>query len=236
MNRVIGIIPARYGSTRFPGKPLHLIAGKSLIQRTWEQVVQSHEINRVIVATDDQKILEHVESFGGEAVMTSSDCATGTDRIAEVVRSDPMTFEEVDIVVNIQGDEPCIEPETIDRVIHSVGDLDLCATAVTRIKNPDELHTPSVVKCVVDQWGDALYFSRLPLPGAYRHVGIYAFDTDFLLEYSQLADTPLQKAENLEQLKILEHGNMIKVAVVEESGIGVDVPEDVEEVEEWLKK
>jgi 3-deoxy-manno-octulosonate cytidylyltransferase (CMP-KDO synthetase) len=230
--RAIAIIPARYASTRFPGKPLHLIDGKTLIQRTYERAAACSALEAVIVATDDKRIFDHVIEFGGEAVMTSTDCACGTDRLAEVVAGDQSRFSG--IIVNIQGDEPCISAETIEAVIEAIGDSPM-ATAAAPLAEEDRT-VRSVVKCVTAADGRALYFSRSPLAGAYRHIGIYAFTTDFLLTYAKLAATPLQQAEDLEQLKVLEHGYEIRVAVVQETGIGVDVPEDVKRVEEWISK
>ena len=237
--RVIGLIPARYGSSRFPGKPLALIAGKSLIQRTYEQAVSCQDLDLVIVATDDSRILDHVHSFGGHAVMTSDSCPTGTDRLVEVIRHDPHAFSDTQIVVNIQGDEPLLDPSVITQLIRELQEStdSMMATAVTSLTDLDLRDDPSIVKCVFDRQGHALYFSRSPIPASgpcYQHVGIYAYRKEFLLTYSDLPATPLQTTEDLEQLKVLEHGHRIRVTLVEDAAIGVNRPEDIEKVEAIL--
>lgn len=247
LNHIIGIIPARYGSTRFPGKPLVTISGKTLLQRTFESAKLS-SINQLIIATDDQRIFDHVQAFGGHAVMTSVDCPTGTDRLAEVLKLHPEWMEAA-VIVNIQGDEPCIDPLTIDRVAQMlIQDPNAhMATAVVRLESEEEAKSSSIVKCVMDQQQNALYFSRSLIPGNksnvfvekvpyYRHLGIYAYRPSFLLTYQSLLPTPLQMAEDLEQLKVLEHGYRIKVAIVDHVSIGVDTPEDIYKVEQWICK
>lgn len=244
--KALGIIPARYGSTRFPGKPLSLIAGKSLIQRTYESAKKCSALSSLVVATDDKRIYDHVVSFGGEAIMTSSDCPTGTDRIVDVLKHHTC-FSDASLIVNIQGDEPCIEAEVIQKIVVILAEDKNAqlSTAVVKIKSEEEALNPSVVKCVMDQHQNALYFSRALIPSGrtgkflpeityYRHVGIYAYRRDFLFQYSALLQTPLQKAEDLEQLKVLEWGYRIKVAVVESDSIGVDTPEDIIKVEQLL--
>lgn len=245
---VIGIIPARYASSRFPGKPLAQIAGKTMIQRTYESAQSCACLNSLVVATDDQRIFDHVVDFGGKAVMTSSECPTGTDRLIEVLKNG--SFSPKAIIVNIQGDTPCIEPQVIDRVV-SILMLDsqaVMSTAAMRIQSQEEALSPHVVKCVLDQQLNALYFSRGLIPCGlnssfkadipyYHHIGIYAYRCDFLLNhYAQLPMTPLQKAEDLEQLKVLEHGFRIKVALVDSNSIGVDTHQDIKKVEQLICK
>lgn len=243
--KALAVIPARFGSSRFPGKPLACIGDKTLIQHTYENTCRCGAFNAVTVATDDPRIFDHVRRFGGQAVMTSSLCPTGTDRVAEVVR-DHAAYRSFDIVVNVQGDHPCISPETLQAVIRLLSENDEApiATAAAPLE-PENAHQTSVVKCVLDQRGMALYFSRglLPfghggkvIPGVsyYRHIGLYAFRKDFVLQYTQLPATPLQLAEDLEQLKVLEHGYRMKVAVVNESALSVDVPEDINSIKPYL--
>jgi 3-deoxy-manno-octulosonate cytidylyltransferase (CMP-KDO synthetase) len=245
---IIGIIPARYGSTRFPGKPLALISGKTLIQRTFESAKRFHGFQQIIVATDDQRIADHVRGFGGKAIMTSPSCPTGTDRLAEVVRNHP-EFAKADFVFNVQGDEPCVNPELISQICKAIVDDPSVpmATAAIPLLSKEEALRPSVVKCVLDLNQNALYFSRALIPVSltghfdpkityYRHVGTYCYTTDFLLRYAELPSTPLQEIEQLEQLKVLEHGYRIKVAIVSETTLSpaVDLPEDIKKVEQVL--
>ncbi|NGX60987.1 MAG: 3-deoxy-manno-octulosonate cytidylyltransferase [Chlamydiae bacterium] len=240
----VGVIPARWKSRRFPGKPLADILGKSLVQRTYEQAAQSQLLDALVVATDDHRILDHVHSFGGKAFMTSESCPTGTDRTAEVIGSH---FPEAEIVVNLQGDEPLLDPRVIDTLIEKLEATPdaLLTTPVTRILDREEVANPSIVKCVFDSFGRALYFSRAPIPyshfqkempDAYRHIGVYCFRREFLFTYQTLLEGPLQRAEDLEQLKILEMGKPIHVCLVEEGGVGVDTPEELKKVEEILCK
>lgn len=243
-HKIIGMIPARYGSTRFPGKPLSLISGKSLIQRTYENAQRCSFLDGVVVATDDERIFNHVKDFGGEAVMTSVDCPTGTERLAQAIHAN---FKDVDIVINIQGDEPLLEPEVIQKVgeILLNDPVAVMSTAVVKIDNEEDAYSRSVNKCIMDTNSNALYFSRSLLPGGhsgkwdpnqtyYKHLGIYGYRRDFLFHYAELSPTPLQLAEDLEQLKVLEHGFRIKVAVVDSVSIGVDTPEDISKVERML--
>ncbi|KAF3362361.1 3-deoxy-manno-octulosonate cytidylyltransferase [Chlamydiales bacterium STE3] len=246
--KAIGIIPARYASTRFPGKPLFEISGKSLIQRTYENAKQIQELDTLIIATDDSRIYEHARSFGAEVVMTSLNCATGTDRIQEVV-SKEKRFANVDIVVNIQGDEPCLDPSIIQQLLKCLSDdtTAVVATPIAIIRDPNETENPAIVKCVKNQANDALYFSRALVPSGltkkfqantvyYKHVGIYAYRKEFLEIYCSLPSSPLQEAENLEQLKILDWGYKIKVTVVESTTLEVNYPEDIKKVEHHLCK
>lgn len=243
----IGIIPARYASSRFPGKPLAMILGKTLLQRTYENALRCTSLKYVVVATDDERIFSHVKSFGGNVLMTSIECENGTERLAEVYRLNPSLRSN--IVINIQGDEPCVDPETIDAVIAilSADPKASMSTAAVLLKSREEAFNPAVVKCTIDTCQNALYFSRSLIPankaGSYcskttyfRHIGIYGYRSDFLLEYVRLPKTPLQISEDLEQLKALEHGHRIKVAFVEEASIGVDTPEDIQEIEKLLCK
>jgi 3-deoxy-manno-octulosonate cytidylyltransferase (CMP-KDO synthetase) len=246
VHRIIGIIPARYASTRFPGKPLALIAGKPLIQRVVERCRLAGSLSEVIVATDDVRIREAVEPFC-RVEMTASNHPSGTDRIAEVVRRC-----DCDAAVNIQGDEPLIDPSVIDRVARALEDCDM-STAATPIRDPAEYDNPNTVKVVVNAAGRALYFSRRTIPflrgesqlpaaeqmAAFpflKHLGIYGYRRDTLLGLVQLPVSPLEQAEKLEQLRALENGFSIAVERVDYDSVGVDVPEDIQRVERLLDK
>lgn len=247
--RVIGIIPARYGSGRFLGKPLASIAGTTLLQRTYESAKKCQDFDSLVVATDDQRIYNHVKDFGGEVVMTSSSCLTGTDRVIEALKNLP-PYSSEDIVIIVQGDVPCIEAEVIQAVIDILKNdtQAVSATAAIPLRSEEEAYNPSVVKCVLDCHQNALYFSRALIPHGhkgqyhpnknyYHHVGLYAYRYHFLMDQlANLMATPLQLAEDLEQLKILEHGFRMKVAIVESQSIGVDTPEDIKKVETHLCK
>lgn len=237
---IVCVIPARYSSTRLPGKPLADIAGKPMIQHVYERAILSKRPQQVIIATDHSLVYEAVESFGGKAVLTSPDHPTGTDRLAEVAEK----FPDVDLIINVQGDEPMIQPEVIDQLAGAFDnnpDLHM-ATLMTQI-DKSEYQIPSVVKVVTDLQGYALYFSRslIPFPRVetglpvYKHIGIYAYRRDFLLKYAKLTPTPLEKAESLEQLRALEHGYKIKVIKTDFQSIGVDTMEDLEKVNLLLK-
>ncbi|MFA5687962.1 MAG: 3-deoxy-manno-octulosonate cytidylyltransferase [Kiritimatiellales bacterium] len=243
--QVIGVIPARWASTRLPGKPLALIAGKPLIQRVVERVIQAETLSAVVVATDDQRIIDAVNDFGiagVKAVMTRRDHPTGTDRIAEAVSG-----ETCDALINIQGDEPLIDPALIDRLagIISTGDWDM-ATAATPIENANDLNDPAKVKVVFAHDGRALYFSRATIPAVrdagmdtdgahWRHIGIYAYRRNYLLKLVNEPPCQLENLEKLEQLRALYIGCRMNVLQVNESGIGVDTPEDILKVENILK-
>ncbi len=240
---IIAIIPARYGSTRFPGKSLALIKDKPMIQWVYERTKRSALVQRVIVATDDERILNAVRSFGGEAAMTSPAHATGTDRIAEVARG-----LNCDLVVNVQGDEPLIRPEMIDQAIAPLRDdpsIPL-GTLCKKITDRAEAFDPNVVKVVADEKGFALYFSRAPIPWnrdqwagtnrfgdlplagtLYKHIGLYVYRRDFLLRYAGMAQSALENIEKLEQLRALERGYKIRVIVTEHESFGVDIPGDL---------
>lgn len=239
---IIGIIPARYQSQRFPGKPLAKIHDKTLIQHTYLNARRVQGIDHLIIATDDKRIFDHAKSFDADVVMTSPDCPTGSDRLAEVIKSDAR-FKSSLIVVNIQGDEPIVDPKAIEAVIAKLQNdkAAVMSTAATKLSEEDA-QSSSVVKVVCDINGRALYFSRSLIPGSLKrkefpflkHIGLYAYRRDFLLKYSTLPQTPLQIHEDLEQLKVLEHGYSIQVAIVKEGGIGVDLPEDIQKVEKRL--
>jgi len=237
-----GILPARWGSSRFPGKPLHLIAGKPLIQHVWERCSQCCRLDDLLIATDDERILAAAEAFGAHAVMTSPEHPTGTDRIAEAIRSLPNTTH----VVNIQGDEPLIDPELIDELAATIAnepELDM-ATAANPIDPADPIvHDPNVVKVVTALDGRALYFSRSPLPffrnpvdglSILRHKGIYAYRRSFLESFVNWPPSPLELAESLEQLRALENGASIKVLTTSDTSPGVDTPEQARAVERLL--
>lgn len=232
---VLCVIPARYSSTRLPGKPLAAIAGKPMIQHVYERAVMAKRPGKVIVATDHPLVYDAVLEFGGEAMMTSAEHPTGTDRLAEVAER----FTEVDLIINVQGDEPLVPPEIIDQLAAAFDDHDdlQMATLMTQM-DENEYNTPGAVKVVTDLQGYAMYFSRslLPYPRndasvpVYKHVGIYAYRRDFLLKYAKLSPTPLEQTESLEQLRALEHGYKIKVLKTDFKSIGVDTMEDLEKV------
>lgn len=232
---VLCVIPARYASTRLPGKPLKDIAGKPMVCRVYDRAAQAGKVSDTLVATDDVRILNAVQEHGGRAMMTRKDHPTGTDRLAEVASSHP----EADLIVNVQGDEPLIEPSLIDRLVdvfEEEPDLPM-ATVMTKITDEEEQRNPNNVKVVTNKDGYALYFSRslLPYPRhagcpVYKHIGIYAYRRDFLLRYAAMAPTPLETAESLEQLRALENGYRIKVVETEAQFVGVDTAEDLEKV------
>lgn len=246
---VIAIIPARYGSTRFPGKPLFEIKGKSLIRHTYENTARCPLIDHQLVATDDARIFDHVKAFGGNVVMTPDSCPTGSDRLAHVLENDSSLLD-TDIIVNVQGDEPCLDPSVISQMVEALKNDPSAsmATAVVKLTNSDEAYSRSEVKCVMDLKGNVLYFSRSLIPGGnceiqfrkevtyYKHLGVYAYRPDFLLTYARLPMTPLQIAEDLEQMKVLEHGYKIKAAIVKSASAGVNTPEDIKKVELELCK
>ena len=234
----IGIIPARYGSSRLPGKPLKMICGKPMIQHVYEQAMKATTLDSVVVATDDERIVAAVNAFGGEAFLTSLDHKTGSDRIAEVA-----AHMDCDIVVNIQGDEPLIEPEIIDEFVQEMlSDPNLVmVTGCHEIHDEQALQNPNVVKVVSNLQGFALLFSRslIPYPrytqrfAAYEHIGIYVYTKDFLMTYITLEETPLAATESLEQMRVLEHGYAIKIVKTRfpYDALSVDTQEDLENVE-----
>ena len=230
---ILGVLPARWGSTRFPGKPLHLIAGKPLIQHVWERCQQCLRLDEVIVATDDERIRDAVIAFGGKVAMTSPDHPTGTDRIAEAAAAVPQATH----VVNIQGDEPLIDPALIDELAAAMAadaSLDM-ATAANPLDPADPvIQDPNVVKVAIALNGRALYFSRSPL-SVLRHKGIYAYRRSFLERFVTWPPSPLEKAESLEQLRALENGATIKVLITTDTSPGVDTPEQALDVERLLR-
>ena len=241
---VVIVIPARYASTRLPGKPLVQLAGKPMVQRVYERAKMVKSAVRVIVATDDERILKAVEEFGGEARMTRPDHRTGTERIAEVA-----AHTEGDVYVNVQGDEPLLDPEAVDTAVGALLEEPLAAiaTVAVAIKTPADIMDPNVVKTVLDFDGNALYFSRAPIPWVrdsathvavrhLKHLGLYVFQREALLEYPTLPQGELEKVEQLEQLRWMENGWKIRVAEVEHDAVSVDVPADVERVEKLLQK
>jgi len=240
-NYVLGIIPARWASTRFPGKPLHIIAGKPLVQHVWERCQECSKLDSIIVATDDDRIADVCRSFGANVAMTAADHPTGTDRIAEAAATVPQATH----LINIQGDEPLIEPSLIDQLASALlADPALeMATAANAIDDEALMNDPNVVKCVLKKNGDALYFSRSPLPfqrstspelTCYRHKGIYAYRKDFLQQFIQWAPSPLELAESLEQLRALENNARIKVIITDDTSGGVDTLEQAEQLETFL--
>ncbi len=238
---VLVVIPARYGSTRFPGKPLATLAGKPVIQHVYEQAAKAQGIDEVLVATDDERIRAAVLRFGGAAVMTSPDARSGTERVAEVART-----RSAQVVINVQGDEPLIQPEmlgSLAEVLQQHAAVPM-ASLMTRLR-PEDLANPNVVKVVVDRDGYAMYFSRSPIPRVrdattpppmWKHLGLYGYQRHFLLQFPSLEPTPLEQAEQLEQLRALEHGYKIKLLETAHDTIGVDTPDDLKRVEALMKE
>ncbi len=231
--RVIGIIPSRYASTRLPGKALALIAGRPMIEHVYRRAQAAASLSEVWVATDDTRICDAVAAFGGRVVMTRPDHPSGTDRLAEAAEG-----LEADVIVNVQGDEPLLDPGVIDRVVQPFReDPGLrMSTAAVEIHDPADIQDPAVVKVVLDRQGNALYFSRLPIPfyrsgeqaPRLKHLGLYAYRKEFLLAYARMAPTPLERAEGLEQLRVLENGGRIRVVITSHDAIGVDTPDDLQ--------
>ncbi len=241
--QVIVVIPSRYGSTRLPGKPLVSLAGKPMVQHVYERAKKAQTVHRVIVATDDQRIVDAVQAFGGEVRMTRVDHRTGTERIAEVA-----IHEKGDIYVNVQGDEPLVDPVAIDTAVASLLEEPAAqiSTVATPIRHAADIMDPNIVKTVLDFDSNGMYFSRAPIPWVrdtqqkihvkyWKHLGLYVFQRDALLEYPTLPQGELEKIEQLEQLRWLENGWKIRVAEVENDAVSVDVPEDVTRVEKLIK-
>jgi 3-deoxy-manno-octulosonate cytidylyltransferase (CMP-KDO synthetase) len=239
--KILGVIPARFSSTRFPGKVLAQIAGKTMLQHVYERAAIATYLTSTIIATDDERVFAAAKSFGARVRMTRSDHLSGTDRAAEIASA-----ENAEIIVNIQGDEPLIDPAAIDAaVLPLVHDPDIVmGTLKKRIEDPREIADPNVVKVVTDHAGDAIFFSRCPIPfdrGSsastpyFKHVGLYVYQRDFLLNYSLLPVRPLEQAERLEQLRALENGYQIRVVETEYESLGVDTPEDLERVSRLFK-
>jgi 3-deoxy-manno-octulosonate cytidylyltransferase (CMP-KDO synthetase) len=243
-SNVVVVIPARYGSSRLPGKPLVSLAGKPMIQRVYERAKMAKRADRIIVATDDDRIITAVQAFGGEARMTRPEHRTGTERVAEVA-----AHTDGQVFVNVQGDEPLLNPEVVDVAISAL--LEDSATSVasvaTPIKNPADILDPNIVKTVLDFDENALYFSRAPIPWLrdaaakmevrhLKHLGLYVFQRDALLEYPTLPQGTLERIEQLEQLRWLENGWKIRIAEVDHDSVSVDVPEDIPKIEKLLQK
>lgn len=246
--KIIGIIPTRFNSTRLPGKLLIPIQGKTLLQRTYENARRAKSLEQLLIATYEDCIHEHANSFGAAVVRTHANCSNGTDCVAAALEQLPHLMD-ADVIVNIQGDVPFIDPESIDLAVQALlnDSHAKMSTIVTPLTTWEEAQSSSNVKCVMDKQQNALYFSRAMIPSNkkqafssktpyYRHIGLYAFRPSFLLEYRQLPATSLQLEEDLEQLRVLEHGYRIKVAIVNQTSIEVDLPEDILKVEQWLCK
>jgi len=230
--KIIGVIPVRYNSTRFPGKPLVKILDKPMMQWVYEAALKSKFLDEVIIATDDKKIYDCAGTFGAKVVMTP-ECNSGTDRLAFVVRK-----INCGIVVNIQGDEPLLEPEIIDAAIKplTINKNNQVSTIATNFESENEKNNPNNVKVILDKNNFAIYFSRLPLPNSLKHIGLYVYKKNFLLKFAGMKQTPLELAEKLEQLRILENGCKIYVAKTKYKTIGVDTKSDLNEVKKWLRK
>lgn len=238
---ILGVIPARYESTRFPGKVLADIQGKSMVQRVYEQAVKSKYLDKVVIATEDDKVVEHVKQFGGEVLITRTNHASGTDRCFEALQ---LQTDSYDYVINIQGDEPFLDPRQIDELAELLDGTVELATLIKKITTTDELFNLGEVKTVFNKEMEALYFSRQPIPyfrnaaepdwlqqqDYYKHIGIYAYRTDILEQISKLPVSVLEKAESLEQLRWLENGLKIKLAFTDFESTCIDTKEDLEKV------
>lgn len=247
--KALGVIPARYASTRFPGKPLALLAGKPLVQWVYERVTQAARLSEAIVATDDRRIFDCVKDFGGQAMMTRPDHPSGSDRVAEAARA-----SDAEIIVNIQGDEPLIAPEAIDRSVELLVSRpeDPVGTLARPLTQPGELDDANVVKVVLTDDDHALYFSRSPIPHLrgggdparwpqlfsyyYKHIGLYVFRRHFLFQFVGWPPGKLERAESLEQLRILERGVKIAVAITSYEARGIDTPEDLQRLNNDLEE
>jgi 3-deoxy-manno-octulosonate cytidylyltransferase (CMP-KDO synthetase) len=233
--RVVAVIPARYQSSRLPGKPLADIAGHPMVEHVYRRAAEARGIDSVLVATDDERIARAVEQFGGKVRMTRADHRTGTDRIAEAVSD-----LACDVVVNVQGDLPLLEPAMLTELVDPLRtDPTTVMSTLCTQASPEEYDNPNVVKVVLDRAGNALYFSRSPLPylrsgppqgGPYKHIGLYGYRRDFLFTFAALPQTPLEQAESLEQLRALEHGYRIRTVITRHTTIEVDTPDDLERV------
>jgi 3-deoxy-manno-octulosonate cytidylyltransferase (CMP-KDO synthetase) len=244
-HRILGVIPARYASSRFPGKALVSIGGKTMLEHVWERASQARYLTSVVIATDDERIRDAAHKFGARVVMTRDDHVSGTDRVAEAASSSDAYW-----VVNVQGDEPMLDPSAIDATILGMLDqeeahLAAMGTLKTRITRPEDVHDPNVVKVVTDHHGNAIYFSRSPIPYVrqagdetphFKHIGLYIYQRDFLLAYSDLPIGPLERAERLEQLRALENGFKIRVVETDYDSLGVDTPEDWQHVTKLYEK
>ena len=251
--KFIGIIPARYESSRFPGKPLHLICGKSMIQRVYEQCKLAGVLDEIVIATDDERIVQHVKGFGGNVVLTSASHKCGTERCNEAISilNNDGIYDNEDVVINIQGDEPLINPEQISLVSSCFNKKGVAlATLAKKISNSTDIFNPNTIKVVFNNFNEAVYFSRSPIPyqrgiiekewinsgNYYKHIGIYAYKVGMLKKITKFAQTKLELSESLEQLRWLENGLIINVAITEHDSHSVDVPEDVATIEEMIAK
>jgi len=239
--KFLGVIPARYGSSRFEGKPLELIHGKTMIEWVYKRTLLS-DLDKVVVATDDERIEKVVKDFGGEVIMTAKTHETGTDRIAEVAEKYP----DFDVIINVQGDEPLIESSMINSLMEPfIKEPYLkMATLKYKLNNMEDVDNTNIVKVVTDKNDYALYFSRSPIPfprslnkdNYYKHIGVYGYKRDFVLEFSKMPQTNLEKSESLEQLRVLENGDRIKVIETKHKVLGVDTPEDLVKVIQYVKE
>jgi 3-deoxy-manno-octulosonate cytidylyltransferase (CMP-KDO synthetase) len=236
--KAAGIIPARWSSTRFPGKPLHLIAGKALLRRVWERCKGARNLDAVIVATDDMRIAEAAFGWGAEVALTSTSHCSGTDRIAEVARN----AKQFGFIINIQGDEPLVDPRLIDKIVKKLREdrAIQIVTAAHRFEHPEDATSPHQVKVIIDLAGNALYFSRAPIPYSgsafLRHQGIYGFRRNVLLQFVKWKPTPLERAESLEQLRALEKGVKVHVLITAKGSPGIDTPADAKTLEQKLAR
>jgi 3-deoxy-manno-octulosonate cytidylyltransferase (CMP-KDO synthetase) len=239
--KFLGVIPSRYASTRLEGKPLKDICGHTMVEWVYKRALKS-KLDGVVVATDDERIVDEVKSFGGNVILTRKDHINGTSRIAEVCE----TYTDYDVIVNIQGDEPLIEPDMINSIIDSFVEDNTIPMSTLKYKLTDmaEIENPNAVKVVTDKNDFAIYFSRSVIPyprnlnmdNYYKHVGIYGYKRDFVMEYAKMASTPLELSESLEQLRVLENGYKIKVLETPYKIIGVDTQEELERVREYITK
>lgn len=239
--KILGVIPARFASTRFPGKSLANIDSRTMLEHVYERASMARYLGPVVIATDDHRISEAARGFGARVTMTRPDHQSGTDRVAEVASA----FEDVDLVVNVQGDEPLIDPDAIDAAILPLMEEPAIpmGTLKKRIEDPREIPDPNVVKVVTDRFENAIYFSRSTIPHArdqagiahYKHIGLYVYRRNFLLRYSDMVVGPLERAERLEQLRALENGFKIRVVETDYESFGVDTPSDLERVQAMIR-
>jgi 3-deoxy-manno-octulosonate cytidylyltransferase (CMP-KDO synthetase) len=239
--KILGVIPARYASTRFPGKSLANIDSRTMLEHVYERASMARYLGPIVIATDDRRIYDAARSFGARVKMTRADHVSGTDRVAEVASA----FEDVDLVVNVQGDEPLIDPDAIDAAILPLLEEPAIpmGTLKKRIEDPREVSDPNVVKVVTDRFENAIYFSRSTIPSGtasmdcvhFKHIGLYIYRRSFLLKYSDLPAGPLERSERLEQLRALENGFKIRVVETDYESLGVDTPEDLARVQELMR-
>lgn len=241
---IVGVIPARYASKRFPGKVLALLYGKPILQWVWERISEVKSLNRLIIATDDERIFSVAKAFGAEVMMTSKKCRSGTDRVAEVAKK-----INADIIANIQGDEPLIKKQTVEKAIAALKNdsTAVMSTAGCWVRSKEAFLNPNIVKIVADKDNYALYFSRTAIPfvwknvlpfkrGFLKHIGLYIYRRDFLLEFASLPQGRLEKIERLEQLRAIEYGYRIKLVIVKDNSLPVDTPDDLIKVENLVRK